>query len=222
MTWAPGDVLYRNAYQKPSSGGRSLLQVDDGLRDTALVEVPAGNGVMLLSQLLIGEKLKDNPVAQRLLGNLISYGANYKLVFHPATVAAGGNALLTHAVDAISLQYKGADDALKAIATPGSIAVINASPANLKLLADNLAKVNAFTKSGGWIIFNNLTPDGLSDYNKIVGFDHMIRPFGREKVTFPAVRSPLTAGLSTSNIVMGSGKRIFNWQAGDYPRRGRV
>ncbi len=45
----------------------------------------------------------------------------------------------------------------------------------------------------------------------------MIRPFQREKVTFPAVRSPLLAGLAASDVSMSSGKRIFDYQAGDYP-----
>ncbi|MBV9851951.1 MAG: hypothetical protein JO250_19980, partial [Armatimonadetes bacterium] len=79
------------------------------------------------------------------------------------------------------------------------------------------AQVNVFTRSGGWIILNALAPDGLADYNRIVGYTHLIRPFKQEKVTWPPIRSPLTAGLPTSNIVMGSGKQIFNYAAGQYP-----
>ena len=44
--------------------------------------------------------------------------------------------------------------------------------------------------------------------------NHLIRPFGQEKVTWPAVRNPLTAGLATSAVVMGSGKQIFGFSAG--------
>jgi len=217
QTWGPGEVVYRNAYEKPMSGGRSLLQVESGLNDTALVEVPAGKGVLLLSQLLIGEKLEDNGVAQQLLGNLISYGAAYKVESRPATIVAGDNGPLAGATAAIGLQAAKGDDVLAALAKPGSVALVNASPANLQTLADNLPKVQAFTQGGGWIVFNNLSPEGLASYNKLVGVDHIIRKFGREKVTFPAVRSPLTSGLATSNIVMGSGQRIFGFQAGDYP-----
>ena len=106
---------------------------------------------------------------------------------------------------------------LQALSKPDSITLLSATPSCLKQLADSPALVNAFTKSGGWIVLCGLTPDGLADYNRLVGFDHMIRPFQREKVAFPAVRNPLLAGLAASDVAMSSGKRIFDWQAGDYP-----
>ena len=44
----------------------------------------------------------------------------------------------------------------------------------------------------------------------------MIRPFWRERVAFPAQKSPLTAGLSTGDIVMRSGKRMFDFNSDEY------
>ena len=85
------------------------------------------------------------------------------------------------------------------------------------MLAANLSKVRAFTEAGGWIIFNNLSPDGLADYNRLVGVDHVIRPFRNEKVTWPAVRNPITSGLPTSNIVFGTGKRIMWFAPPEWP-----
>src|SRR5205823_2180099 len=96
------------------------------------------------------------------------------------------------------------------------IAIVEATPDNLAKLAANLEKVKSFTEAGGWIVFNNLTPEGISSYNKIIGWEHMIRPFKRERVTFPPVRSPLTAGIPTGDIVMYSSQRIFNFQEGNY------
>jgi beta-galactosidase len=96
------------------------------------------------------------------------------------------------------------------------LAVINASPANLKQLAANLPKVEAFNKGGGYIVFNNLTPEGLSDYNKIVGFEHMIRTMQRERILFSPVRDPLLAGATTGDIVMSTGERIFHYIADEY------
>jgi hypothetical protein len=217
FTWSADGMVYQNAYVKPTSGGKSLVQCGERLANTALVQMSAGQGQMLLSQLLIEQKLTTNSVARQLLLNLVQCGLDYKQVFHPVTAIAGDNAPLTQAMDAIGLHYSKASDPLAALAKPGSIAVVSATPANLHTLAQNKAHVEAFTQSGGWIVLNNLTPDGLNDYNKLVGFDHMIRPYGQEKVTWPAVHSPLTAGLATSNIVMGSGKQIFNYNAGEYP-----
>ena len=101
-------------------------------------------------------------------------------------------------------------------ATPGAIAVIAATPANLKVLADQSPQVEQFTRAGGFIVCNGLTPEGLADYNRIVGFDHMIRPFKRERVVFPAVRDPLTAGLTTGDVALYSSQKIFAWTEGNY------
>jgi beta-galactosidase len=73
------------------------------------------------------------------------------------------------------------------------------------------------TDAGGWIVLNNVTPASLADFDKLVGVDHIMRPFGREKVTWPKVRNPLAAGLSGNNITMGNGQQIFNFQAGEWP-----
>ncbi|MBE3071203.1 MAG: hypothetical protein IMZ66_13290, partial [Planctomycetes bacterium] len=81
FTWNPGEVVYRNAYAKPSRGARSLVQCHELLQNTALVEVPVGDGLLVLSQLCVGEKIADNAVAQRLLLNLVAYAATYKLEF---------------------------------------------------------------------------------------------------------------------------------------------
>ena len=48
--------MYRNAYVKPTRGGKSLVQVGPRLDYSALVEVPVGKGVMYLSQLDIGRE----------------------------------------------------------------------------------------------------------------------------------------------------------------------
>jgi beta-galactosidase len=215
--WGGENWLYRDAYVKPVSGGKSIIQCDLKLADSALVEMQAGQGVLLLSQLLIGEKLHSSAAAQYLLLNMVRYADSYKLVSAPATAVVEGNPPLAKALDTIGLKYARFRDPLAAIAVPGSVAVIDASPANLKTLAANLPKVKAFTEAGGWIIFNNLGPDGLADYNRLVGVDHVIRPLQAEKVTWPAVRNPITSGLPTSNIVLGTGKRIMWFAPPEWP-----
>ena len=216
FAWGPDEIVYRNAYVKPQRGGRSLIQCDNLLQNSALVEIPAGNGVLLLSQLALEEKLAGNAVAQKLLANLLVYGAEYKLTYRTVATALEPGSPAAKAVDAVGLNYSKAADPLQAISQPGAVAVVAATPANLRSLAANPDKVGAFTEGGGWLVLNGLTPEGLADYNKIVGFEHMIRPFKRERVTFPPVRSPLTAGIPTGDVVMYSGQRIFNWQEGNY------
>ena len=236
-TWSGDGYVYRNAYVKPASGGKSVIECDNRLADSALVQMPSGKGILLLSQLEIGEKLPTSPVAQQILLNMVRYAAGYKLVFKPATLVAAQNSPLTKALTTTGLQYTLSTDSIAAIsgasvshlqpfpsggeseerAGVGRIAIIDATPTNLHALSVAPAKLDAFTKGGGWLILNNVTPEGLADYNKIVGWNHIMRPFKQEKVGWPNIRNPLTSGLATANIVMGSGKQIFGWSSGQYP-----
>ncbi len=218
-TWGPGrdSTVYKNAYAKPARGAKSLVQCHVRLGDSALVEVPVGDGLLLLSQLTVGEKLGGNAVAQTLLANLIGYAATYKQEFRPVTLAAGDDAQLVKTADAVGLRYAKAAGPLDALTTKGAkIALIGASPANLRTLAANLPKVEAFTRAGGWLVFHGLTPNGLADYNKIVGFDHMIRLGRRERVTFPPTKNPLTSGITLGDVVLLSGERIFDYTSDEY------
>ncbi len=64
-----------------------------------------------------------------------------------------------------------------------------------------------------------LTPDGLADYNKIVGMPHVIRPFRMERVTLPAQRDPLLAGLTNRDVAQESAEQIYPWAADRYPAK---
>ncbi|MBN2475144.1 MAG: hypothetical protein JXB62_11085 [Pirellulales bacterium] len=216
FTWGPDHLVFRNAYLKPTRGAKSLVQCGPRLEYSALVEVPVGKGVMYLSQLDLGAKLEVNPVARQLLLNLIRAGLDYRLEFaEVATVIT--DLQLGKAVDAVGLRYSKAADPLATIRdTANKIAIVSATPEHLAQLAVEEPALRAFWKRGGTLMLCGLTPEGLADFNRIVGVDHVLRPFQRERVTFPPVRNPLTAGLTVGDIVMLSGKRIFGWTADEY------
>jgi len=217
FTWSGDEIVYRNAYQKPTRGAKSLIQCHRRLKNSALVEVPVGSGLMLLSQLDLGAKLATNAVAQTLLLNLLDYAADYQLEFRPVAAAVATDPLLAQTVEAIGLANTPAADARAALAMPkAKILLIHASPANLKQLADSAAPVQAFLNAGGFIVLNGLTPEGLADYNRLVGFEHLIRPFWRERIALASPRHPLTAGLSTGDVVFRSGERIFGWTSDEF------
>ncbi|MGD0537301.1 MAG: hypothetical protein ABSC03_06605 [Verrucomicrobiota bacterium] len=217
FTWGGDEIVYRNAYEKPTRGAKSLIQCHRRLKNSALVEVPVGNGLMLLSQLDLGAKLATNAVAQTLLLNLLDYAAGYQLEFRPVAAAVADSPLLAQTVEAIGLANTAAADARAALAMPkAKILLIHASPANLKQLADSAAPVTGFLNAGGFIVLNGLTPEGLADYNRLVGFEHLIRPFWRERVALASPRHPLTAGLSTGDVVFRSGERIFGWTSDEF------
>jgi len=209
FTWSGDGTVYRNAYRKPERGAKSLIQCDGRLGSSALMEVPVGGGLMLLSQLSIGDKIGSSPVAQRLVANMLRYAEEYRLEFRPVAASVAAGSEFAKALDGIGLKYDRAKGPLEAL--NAKIAIVEATPANLKVLATNKAKVDAFNKAGGSLVLHGLTPEGLADYNRIVGFDHMIRPFRRERVTWPTVRHPLTSGMTLGDVVLYSSERLFDW-----------
>lgn len=216
FTWNADEIVYRNAYRKPTRGAKSLIQCHQSLQSSALAEVPVGEGLILLCQLVVQQKLQTNIVARTLFANLLNFGANYRREYRQVAAVLPEGTPFQRTTDAIGVDYSRTQDPLQAISKSGGLAIIAATPANLKTLAQNADRVKAFTEGGGWIFFSGLTPEGLQDYNRIVGYDHAIRPGKRERVTFPAVRHPLSAGITTGDITLYSSQRIFDFQEGNY------
>ena len=80
FTWSGNHVVYRNVYKKATRGAISLAHCDEQLGYSAIAECPVNEGLMVLCQMVVGEKLASDPVAQRLFDNLLSYCADYALV----------------------------------------------------------------------------------------------------------------------------------------------
>jgi len=212
FTWSGDHVVYRNAYKKASKGAKSLAQCDLELGCSAIAECPVGEGVILACQMVVGEKLATDPVAQRLFDNMLAYVAGYKTVRKETAVAMAPSAPEARMLAASGLRFDTAADPVSAVSDGRhEIVVAAATPANLKALAADLGKVKAFAQKGGWLMLWGLTPDGLADFNTIVGVNHVLRPFEMERVTLPAVRDPVLSGLTMRDVVMESGEKITAW-----------
>ncbi|MBI2299151.1 MAG: hypothetical protein HYU66_09460 [Armatimonadetes bacterium] len=217
FTWSPGGLVYDNAYRKPTRGARSLVQCGPRLANSALLEVPCGKGVILCSQLRVGAAVGANAVARRLLANLLDCAASYRVEVRPAAACLAGNPLLPGVLDGIGLRSTAVESPVAALGGPNvKLLVVTATPEHLRQLAAAKAQVDAFNARGGYLVLLGLAPDGLADFNKLVGCEHLIRPFRRERVQLAVPRHPLTAGLSTGDVVMLSGERIFGWTSDEY------
>ncbi|MDR0871312.1 MAG: hypothetical protein LBN39_11030 [Planctomycetaceae bacterium] len=218
FTWADGHLVYRNAYKKPVRGARSLLQCGQRLENSAVVEIPVGEGLMILSQTLIGEKLAKSVVAKQLLGNMIQYASEYELKFTPVVLCKqDADPRLLVELDAMQLKYTTVDEPNAALQNlQKSTVILSATPRNLKSIFEHQKEVEQFYQKGGTILLHGLTPEGLENFNKFVGVEHLIRPFVREKVVFPPKRNPLTLGLSLNDIAMSSGEKMFGWANDEY------
>ncbi len=218
FTWSKDHIVYRNAYKKASKGAKSLVQCDDQLSCSALSECPVGGSIMMLSQLVIGTKLATDPVAQKLFDNLLNYCVDYQPLARKTVAVFPANDLRLKLLETSGLRLTRTDDLLVSLADDkNEIVIADATPANLKKLADKPDALKAFTNRGGHLMLWGLTPEGLADYNKLVGFPHAIRPFVMERVTLPGVRNPILAGLTMRDVVLESTENIYPWAGDKYP-----
>jgi beta-galactosidase len=215
FTWSKDHVVYRNVYRKATRGALSLAHCDEQLGYSAIAECRVNDGLLLLCQMVVGEKLAYDPVAARLFDNMLAYAATYAPVRRQTAVVLDRQSPAARLLDESGLKYDPAGDVVDAI-TSGKhqVVVFDATPANLKRLVGAIDKVRTFTAKGGWLMAWGVTPDGLADFNKLVGVEHVLRPFELERVTLPAVRDPLLAGLTGRDVAMESAETIFPW-AGD-------
>jgi len=215
--WSGDHVVYRNVYKKASRGARSLAQCDDQLSCSAVAECTVGDGLMLLSQMVVCEKLESDPVAQRLFDNLVDYALGYELVRNTTAVVIDPADPRARMLETSGLEYKAVADPLAAVRdAKNDIVVADASPAALKALAGAADDVAAFTARGGWLMLWNVGPKGLADFNRLVGCDHLLRGFRCEKVALAPTSDPLASGLSQRDVALSSGKRVFGWKGDEF------
>ena len=93
-----------------------MLQCDNRLSCTALVESPVGDGLLLLSQLAVGERLPSLGVAQAVLGNLLNYAADYVPVRKATYAAIDAHGPEAKLLDSLNLKYELVQSPLDALA----------------------------------------------------------------------------------------------------------
>ena len=92
FTWSKDHVVYRNVYKKAAKGCRSLVQCEPELACSAMAECQVNDGLMIFCQLVVGEKLAFDPVAQRLFDNTLNYAADYQVSRKQTAVVAEAQA----------------------------------------------------------------------------------------------------------------------------------
>ena len=216
--WSGDHIVYRHAYKKATRGARSLLQCDDELSCSILSECPIDQGLLMLCQAVVGAKLATDPVAQRLFDNLLNYSAAYKPVARTTAAVFPENDLRLKLLDRAGLKYSHNQNVIDAVKdSKNEIVIADASVGKLKQLAISMSDVDAFVGRGGQIMLWGLSEKGLADFNRIVGFNHVLRPFKMERVTLPAKRDPLLAGLTSRDVVLEGTEKINPWSGDRFP-----
>ena len=218
FTWGNDHVVYRNAYRKGTTGGRSLVQCDERLSHSALIEREVNDGLLLVSQLAIGGKIGREAVAQQMFLNLLGRAATHAPVRRAAVAALPEGDRRLDLLRRLNLRHARADGPLEALRGDG-LAIVAATPENLRALAERPAEVGAFQDRGGWLVLWGLEPEGLPFFNRIVGHEHLIRRFETERVLLRYPLDPLASGLTLREVVMDTGRNLYPWMALKEPDR---
>ena len=90
------------------------------------------------------------------------------------------------------------------------VAIIPATPENLKTLQDNAAQLKTFTDNGGWVMLHGLSRVGLQQFNELTGWHHSLRPFRLERVTLENPDNSLAATIGNRDLSIYTNKEIMH------------
>ena len=209
--WAPDHLVYTNAFEQPTGCIDPLVECGPELGDCALAQIARGDGLLIVSQLLVGTKIGTDPVAARLFGNLVDHALDYRPNHRAAATLLEEGPRLA-ALKECGLKFSEAicaEDALDA--APGGIVIFDATSDNIGEFIALGDALDNFFEDGGWLVPWNVTDESLAGFNRLAGTDYILRPFRREKVCLRFPRDPLTRGLSQRDFTLFSPEKIFDW-----------
>lgn len=161
--WWRGDHLVtRYEPARPACGGAQALMVtgsDQGLAHAPLLEIPDGQGLWLVCQLLIAEKIETEPVAAPLLERMIAY-----LAAHQAPVtgtAFVGTTRLGDCLSQLGLHFEPLTDWSTLSPSTTNLLIMQADGATVEAHA---AQLLSFIEQGGNVLLHR---PAASDFNRI-------------------------------------------------------
>jgi len=210
FTWAGDEENFLLSYATPATGVISIIQAGNALTLTPMMEIPVGQGSLLLSQMTIGRKLGVEPVADRLLHNILCWAAARSRAEPGRTlVLLDGDRKLGEFIGRTNVLSETVDTVQEALV--GDVAVVRATPRTLDQLASARDEVHRFCRKGGWLMLVGVDQGGLEAFNRLVGFEHRMRTFGREAAGLAQRNDPLLLGLTDRDMRMTSDKVLAHW-----------
>ena len=195
--WLPDGVVSVNEMEKPLWGGFRAITDSGGpagLGTAGLAEVRLGKGRILLNQLDLTAKYGADPVATRLVRNLLAYAGT-----RPAPVGPIGVLLDPPAprqLAQLSVAFARLLDGLGRAPLSRYRALIISDPGRVESCATEL---RAYVRHGGRVVFHNLTPANFQAAASIVGVP--IELYGATDGAIVLTnRTSMAAGMSNDDL----------------------
>ena len=176
----------------------------DGMNLAPVVELPWGKGHMVLCQLLVGEKIQDEPMAEQMLSRLAHYLANLPAKRARLTMFASKEKETAFAFLARDLKLSGTSTTLRSGANfkldaafqgDADVVLLPGTRSVLNELTGQAKAIQSFAAGGGWIVIQDIDSKSTGLLSKIVGEELIYRPVGQSRITVSRPEDPLMAGI---------------------------
>jgi len=161
--WAGGHYVAEKQVRRPASGGATAIAVTGGINaldQAPVVELPLGQGSILLLQLLVGSKMALDPAAFRVLQNAIDYIATRGGRSESPALLLGASQRFIKGVAALRLKTVTAGK-------PPAAGLLLADGAALSALAQ--AELADFIRSGGTLYWHHPDADAFAAAQEAIG-----------------------------------------------------
>ena len=205
--WANGHVSFKGAYRR-SVEWPVIVEASsrEGMDLAPVVELPWGKGHYLLSQMQIERNLGQDPIADRLLANFVSYlleppSKPARLAALPSR-AGGEDVLLARGKVAYSKLGRGLDlsMSLEAAFAEQDVVTMAGTADNIRAVNGALAALRELTGRGGWIVVLHLEKGAAKELSRLVGERLIVRPVGQERLVVTRPDDPLMVGIGNADL----------------------
>ncbi|MCM8785694.1 MAG: hypothetical protein NC827_06855 [Candidatus Omnitrophica bacterium] len=209
FTWID-DYNFKVSYKTPEKGVISIIQAGDDLNLTPMLEIIEGNGSLILCQLLVGEKFEKEPVAQKILYNILAYFDRIKeRVERKFYISSSEDQKLKDFIKLAGIKFE-EKDRFEDL-NENSIYIIKGTKENLKNLINDKNKLENYFKNGNYLVIFNIDDKSINEFNNLVEFNHRIRKFRKEKILIEDLTEPLLLGLTDRDFSMFSEEVLAPW-----------
>ncbi|MEN6645554.1 MAG: glycoside hydrolase family 2 TIM barrel-domain containing protein [Armatimonadia bacterium] len=209
--WRPDNLVSVNEPPRPGGGFRAVVTAgsDKGVAYAPLLESPVGQGVLVLSQLRISERLGVEPAAGILLQNALDYLAAYE-PDTPRTALYCPTSATRSFLDGIGLLATDITaDPSKADWQAMQLLIACGPLGGLGSYGDQIAEL---LRRGGTVLLHGLRPQDFAALSPIVGTDLILAPSHGPVKKLP-VASPLSECLTNEDLYWLGKRASLCWVA---------
>lgn len=206
--WAPDYTVSRRSFTKPTTGPYRILIQNyhpRGLTTCSLVEIRAGAGLFLASQLDLVNKAAKSPPAGLLLQRLVQYAANYQSPVPPRAILIARQDSETAGLmlQRYGLVMERSDSLDAAALKDASLVVVDGSDGQgAARVQEALEPLAEFLKKGGTLVWHRAAVEDASLLSRLAEREVKLTPRPADKVitSFRKADDPLLDGISHMDL----------------------